>query len=104
MITLNPMQVFLTEAPEVANAFDGLIRAISAQPGLDAKTRQLIYIAIKSSQGDAAAVTAHVPMLKAAGGIRSELRDTILLTLTVCGIKGVASCLTSSLDAFDQCQ
>jgi len=47
----NSMEVFKTEAPEVCQAFDGLIQAICAQDGLDAKTRQLIYIGIKASQG-----------------------------------------------------
>ena len=45
----NPFAVFQKEAPEVAAAFDGLIGAISSLDGLDAKTRQLIYIGIKAS-------------------------------------------------------
>ncbi len=55
----NPFMVFKSEAPQVANAFDGLIETISSQDGLDAKTHQLIYIGIKASQGDAGAVAAH---------------------------------------------
>jgi alkylhydroperoxidase/carboxymuconolactone decarboxylase family protein YurZ len=100
----NPMLYFKEEAPDVASAFDGLIGALTNQPGLDAKTRQLIYIGIKASQGDADAVTAHVPMLKAAGGSRDELRDTILVTLTVNGVKGVVSCLPRALEKFDEIQ
>lgn len=100
----NPMLFFKDEAPEVATAFDGLIQAISSQPGIDAKTRQLVYIGIKASQGDADAVTAHVPMLKAAGGSRDELRDTILVSLTVNGVKGVVSCLPRALEKFDEIQ
>lgn len=98
------MLFFKEEAPEVASAFDGLIGALSSQPGLDAKTCQLIYIGIKAAQGDADAVTAHVPMLKAAGGTRDELRDTILVTLTVNGVKGVVSCLPRALAKFDEIQ
>ncbi|BCY19209.1 alkylhydroperoxidase [Leptolinea sp. HRD-7] len=103
-ISKNPMLLFKEEAPEVAKAFDGLIAALSTQPGLDAKTRQLIYIGIKAAQGDVDAVTAHVPMLKAAGGTRDELRDTILVTLTVNGVKGVVSCLPRALEKFDEIQ
>lgn len=102
--TKSPMLYFKEEAPEVAGAFDGLIKAISSQTGLDAKTRQLIYIGIKAAQGDADAVSAHVPMLKAAGGSRDELRDTILVTLTVNGVKGVVSCLPRALEKFDEVQ
>lgn len=99
----NPFAVFQSEAPEVAAAFDGLIGAITALDGLDAKTRQLIYIGIKASQGDAGAVSAHVPMAKSHGATRNEIRDTILLTLTVCGVKGFANCLVPALEAYESC-
>jgi alkylhydroperoxidase/carboxymuconolactone decarboxylase family protein YurZ len=94
--------LFSSEAPQVAAAFDNLIGAISGQDGLDAKTRQLIYLGIKAAQGDQEAVTAHVPMAKAAGATRAEIRDTILLTLTVSGVQGVFSCLAPALDLFDK--
>jgi len=100
--TTNPMVRFKTEAPEVALAFNGLIESICKNGSLDDKTRQLIYIGIKASMGDSSAVVAHAPMAKSAGASREELRDTILLTLTVCGVKGVVSCLPAALDAFDQ--
>ena len=99
----NPMEVFQNEAPEVAAAFNNLIGALSSTGGLDARTRQLIYIGMKASQGDAAAVIAHTPMAKQAGATREELKDTILLTLTVSGIKGVITCLPGALSAYDNC-
>jgi alkylhydroperoxidase/carboxymuconolactone decarboxylase family protein YurZ len=98
---LNPMEVFKNEGPDVSEAFNGLIKAVSAQPGLNAKMRQLIYIGIKASQGDTTAVTAHVPMAKSAGVTREELRDTILMTTTVCGVRGVVSCLPEALYLYD---
>jgi alkylhydroperoxidase/carboxymuconolactone decarboxylase family protein YurZ len=100
----NPVFVFQNEAPQVSAAFDGVIAAICAMDGLDAKTRQLIYIGIKASQGDDRAVMAHVPMAKAAGARREEIRDTILLTLTVSDVKGVFSCLSCALDTYDRCK
>lgn len=99
-----PMQVFQEEAPEVAQAFGGLIHSLTELKGLDDKTRQLIYIGMKAMQGDTAAVRAHTPMAIAAGANREELKDTILLTLTVSGIKGVVSCLPVALDTYDQIQ
>ncbi len=98
----NSYEVFKREAPTAASAFDGLIRAISESGSLDAKTRQLIYIGIKASQGDERAVAAHVPMAKAAGATREEIKDTILVTLTVSGVKGVLSCLPSALGIYDR--
>jgi alkylhydroperoxidase/carboxymuconolactone decarboxylase family protein YurZ len=41
-------QLFTEEAPEAANAFNGLIGSLQ-NSGLDSKTTQLCYIAIKAS-------------------------------------------------------
>jgi AhpD family alkylhydroperoxidase len=97
----NLMEVFQEEAPEVAQAFGGLIQSIAQMPALEPKTKQLIYIAIRASQGETTAVTAHVPMAKQAGATRDELKEAILMTTTVCGVKGIASCLIPALDAYD---
>ncbi|MCQ2009710.1 carboxymuconolactone decarboxylase family protein [Sporolactobacillus sp. STSJ-5] len=98
---MNMMNFFMKEAPEAAQAFNGLIRTLSTSTGLDPKTKQLIYISMKASQGDAAAVTAHTHMVKNLGASRDELKEAILMTLTVSGIKGVATCLKPALDVFD---
>jgi alkylhydroperoxidase/carboxymuconolactone decarboxylase family protein YurZ len=97
----NLMEVFQEEAPEVAQAFGGLIQSVSSMKALEPKVKQLIYIAIRASQGETTAVTAHVPMAKQAGVTRDELKEAIILTTTVCGIKGVASCLISALETYD---
>lgn len=95
------LDTFQREAPEVAKAFDGLIDALKSTSGLDAKTKQLIYIALKSSTGDSTAVFFHVKMAKKLGATRDEIKDTILITLTVCGLKGVSTCLQTALEAYD---
>lgn len=97
----NPMEVFQQEAPEVAEAFNGLIQALVASEGLDPKTKQLIYIAMKASMGDQMAVKAHVPMAKAAGATKEEVVDAILMTLTVSGIRGVVTCLPDAVKQFE---
>jgi alkylhydroperoxidase/carboxymuconolactone decarboxylase family protein YurZ len=97
----NPMQVFQQEAPEVSKAFDGLIEALKSTTGLDAKTKQLIYIGIKAALDDKTAVYFHVPMAKKLGATREEIKDTILITLTVCGLKGVANSLPLALEIYD---
>jgi AhpD family alkylhydroperoxidase len=97
----NPMEVFQKEAPEVAAAFNGLIMSLVSAKGLDAKTKQLIYIAMKASMGDQMAVKAHVPMAKAAGATKEEVVDAILMTLTVSGIRGVVSCLPEAVQQFE---
>jgi hypothetical protein len=47
---------------------------------------------------DVTAVFCYVPMVKKLVG----LRDAILITLTVCGLKGVASCLPMSVEVCDK--
>ncbi len=101
VVQKNPFMVFKAEAPQVAEAFDGLIQAVSSSGGMDTKTRQLIYVGIKASQGDALAVAAHVPMAKAAGASREEVRDAVLISLTVSGVQGVVHCLVPALEAYE---
>jgi len=98
----NPLDIFEKEAPEVAKAFDQLIDALKQTTGLDAKTKQLVYIGIKSALGDPKAIFYHVVAAKSLGATREEVRDTILITLTVCGLNGIATCLPAALTAFDQ--
>jgi alkylhydroperoxidase/carboxymuconolactone decarboxylase family protein YurZ len=99
---MNPLEVFQKEAPEVAKAFDGLIESLKNTTGLDPKTKQLIYIGIKSTMGDSTAIYFHVQMAKKLGATRDEIRDTILITLSVCGLTGVATCLPTALEIYDK--
>lgn len=96
------MDVFQDQAPEVARAFDGLIHSLMTTKGLDNKTKQLIYIALKASQGDQTALQFHVPMAKSLGATKEEVLDAILLTLTVCGITGITTCLSAAMEVFKQ--
>lgn len=98
---MSSYQTFLKEAPKQAEAFQGLIASLTMEDGLDAKTMQLIYIGIKASQGNADAVTAHVPMAKESGATKEEIKNTILLTLTVSGVTSVLTCLEPALTAYD---
>jgi AhpD family alkylhydroperoxidase len=98
----NAMEVFQAEAPEVSAAFMNLVGALSSAGGLDAKTKQLVYIAMRAAEGDVGAVVAHTPMAKQAGATWEELKDAILMSLTVSGIKGVVSCLPEALEAYER--
>ncbi len=96
----NTMELFNEEAPEVAAAFNNLIMAVVKRPALDAKTKQLIYIAMKVAMGDDTAVNAHIPLARAAGASREEVIDAILMTVTVSGIRGVAHSLPDAVEQF----
>lgn len=99
--TTNPLDIFQKEAPEVAEAFNGLIQALVNRKGLDQKTKQLIYIGIKASQKDTLAVKFHTKMAKNSGATRDEVIEAILISLTVCGISGVANCLPIAVEEYD---
>ncbi|SKA09217.1 carboxymuconolactone decarboxylase family protein [Sediminibacterium ginsengisoli] len=98
----NTMELFMKEAPDVAKAFDGLIQSLIASEGLDAKTKQLIYIAMKTAMGDDTAVKFHAPMAKQLGATKPEIIDAILLSLTVSGISGVMASLPYVVKLFDK--
>ncbi len=95
------MELFQKEAPEVAAAFNGLIQTLVASKGLDEKTKQLIYIAMKTAMGDDRAVRAHIPMAKSLGASREEMIDAVLMTLTVSGIAGVLKVLPLIVEMYD---
>jgi alkylhydroperoxidase/carboxymuconolactone decarboxylase family protein YurZ len=96
----NVFDVFRQEAPAVFSAYNGLIQSLIETKGLDAKTKQLLYIAMKIVTADKTAVMFHIPMAKKAGATRDEIRDTVLLTITVNGLKGLEY-LPSALDIYD---
>lgn len=54
-------------------------------------------------QSEAPQVAAHVPMAKSHGATRDKIRDTILLTLTVSGVQGIANCLIPTLETYESC-
>jgi alkylhydroperoxidase/carboxymuconolactone decarboxylase family protein YurZ len=95
-------QIFQEESPEVAAAFNKLIETIARPSALDGKTKQLLYIAMKIVTDDLGAAMVHVPFAKKMGASREEIRETVLLTLTVVGLKGVNTALASALEAYDK--
>jgi alkylhydroperoxidase/carboxymuconolactone decarboxylase family protein YurZ len=101
MMKNNPLRTFVKEAPEVQKAYAKVIEALGNLNGLDSKTKHLIYIAMKVINDDKLAIKYHVPMAKAAGATRQEIRDTILLSISVCGLKGVSHILPLALEHYD---
>ena len=96
----NLYDVFREEAPEVFTAFNGLVQSLVNTKGLDAKTKQLLYIGMKIVAGDVTAVKFHIPMAMQAGATRDEIKETILLTLVVTGLKGIGI-LPAALEMYD---
>lgn len=97
---INSFDIFRNEAPEVFMAFNGLVQSLISTKSLEAKTKQLLYIAMKIVTGDHTAVKFHIPMAKQAGASRDEIKDTILLSLTVTGLKAI-ELLQPALEIYD---
>ena len=95
-------QIFQQESPTVAAAFNNLIMEIAKPSALDAKTKQLLYIGMKIVTDDQGAALAHVSIAKKLGASREEIRETVLLTLTVVGLKGVNTTLSAALETYDK--
>lgn len=97
----NPLEIFQKECPELQQAYANVINTLIKSEALDSKTKQLIYIAMKVVTNDENAIKYHIPMAKAAGATRDEIKETIALTITINGLKGVSSFLPQALEIFD---
>jgi len=97
-------QIMNEETPNVFKGFFQMAEAIKDDGGLDEKTFQLIYIALKAAGGSdgLGSVVAHTAMAKSAGATREEIRGAVLVSLMTSGLTGVNSCLEAALDAYDK--
>jgi alkylhydroperoxidase/carboxymuconolactone decarboxylase family protein YurZ len=95
-------QLFQEESPQVAEAFNKFIESIAKPSALDAKTKQLLYIAMKIVTDDLGAAFVHVPFAKKLGATREEIRETVVLTVTAVGLKGINTALAKVLKIYDE--
>ncbi len=95
-------QIFQEESSKVAAAFNKLIETLAKPSALDGKTKNLIYIAMKIVTDDVGAALAHVAIAKKLGATKEEIRETILLTITVVGLKGINTTLVKALETYDK--
>ena len=77
--------------PEVARALSGLYDAILGPGALDARTKQLIYIAVLGALRDARTIRAQIPMALAAGVTPAEIREALLVGIPAAGKANVLS-------------
>ena len=95
-------QLLKEETPSINKAFFDLLGAIESDAGLDKKTFQLIYIAIKAAAGEPDPVAAHAGFAKKAGASREEVRGAVLVSMLTNGVTGISTCLAAALDAYDK--
>jgi alkylhydroperoxidase/carboxymuconolactone decarboxylase family protein YurZ len=98
----NPMAVFVRECPDLARAFENLVDVQRSGKGLDAKTLQLINIAIQTATRNPRGVFFHAGMARQAGAAREEVVEAVVMNLHLSGLAPVLDCLPSALEGYDQ--
>jgi alkylhydroperoxidase/carboxymuconolactone decarboxylase family protein YurZ len=100
MHTTTPKQdglaILQQRRPAVAEAYLGLLASLGS--ALDPKTKQLLLIALQTTQGSTRALRRHVPRALDAGAHPDEVLDAIALTLPVAGLTRTAEALSSVAD------
>jgi len=80
-----------------------LVDAIYNESSLDARTRELIFVAIFSALGISAGIKSHMPRAKNAGCTKSEIISVIMQASAYGGIKGLLTCLPTAVTEMDRC-
>ncbi len=97
---VNPYDLFQQECPDLAARLDALIDAQRSLPGLDAKTRQLINIAIQTANRNPRGVYFHAIMARDAGVGQAAIVAAVVMNLHLSGLGAVLDCLPAALQAF----
>lgn len=97
----NPYELFQKECPEVADRSNDLIEAQKSLKGLDAKTKQLINIAIQSSNRNSRGVQMHAMMAKNEEATREEIISAVVLNLHLSGLTVVLESLPAAINGFE---
>ena len=97
----NPYEIFIKECPEVAARFNDLIEAQKALKGLDAKSKQMINIAIQTANRNPGGVQMHAVIAKKDGATRDEIIGAVVLNLHHSDLAAVLDCLPAAIKGFE---
>ena len=81
----NAFQIFLSEAPEQAQAWGAMVQSMGQSSALDAKTSALVYLAVLAALQMESGIPFHVKAAKQAGATRDEVVSAILVGLPAAG-------------------
>jgi AhpD family alkylhydroperoxidase len=95
------MDILRAECPGAADAMQALFAAVLAQPALDEKTKQFVYVAAAAAAGHVRGVPVHVARLRALGATRQEVLEALLMTLPAAGFGPLSQCLPAAMAVFD---
>jgi AhpD family alkylhydroperoxidase len=97
----NPYEVFQEECPDLAARFNDLVEAQKSLKGPDAKTKQLINIAIQTANRNPVGVKMHALMAKKEGANREEIVGAVVMNLHLSGLAAVLDCLPAAIEGFE---
>ncbi len=86
-------QKLVEQFPKVLEAVENLGSAVRAAGPLDAKTAELIGLAVAASNQSTGAVHSHARRALAAGATKEEIQHSLLLLISTIGFPKVAAAL-----------
>ena len=93
-------KLFMTDAPEFAQAWGSLVQSLAKASALDSKTRELAYLSVLASLNRTSGIPFHVTSLKKKGASRDEVISAILVGLPAAGTV-VTQALPAALKAYE---
>jgi alkylhydroperoxidase/carboxymuconolactone decarboxylase family protein YurZ len=96
----NPYDLLKKEFPDITEKYDSLVEAQRAATGLDAKTKQLINIAVQTAIRNPRGVKFHAIMAREAGASRSEVLGAVVMNLHLAGLAVVLDALPSAIEGY----
>ena len=93
-------QVFMSEAPQHAQAWSAMVRELASASALDGKTSALAYLAVLAALRLESGVPFHVRTARQLGASREEVISAILVGAPAAG-HGVTQVLPAAIAAYD---
>ena len=93
-------RVFMTDAPEHAQAWGQVVQSLGKASALDEKTKALAYLAVLAVLHNQNGIPFHVQTAKQAGASREEIISAILIGLPAAG-HSVTEVLPAALAAYN---
>ncbi len=91
-------KLFMSEAPEFAQAWGSAAQGLAQASALDEKTRDLAYLAVLAALNRTSGIAFHVASLKEKGATREEVISAILVGLPAAG-QVVTQSLPAAIEA-----
>lgn len=92
--------LFMTETPEIGNAYMDMVMKQSKVSALDRKTHELAYISVLAAVRMTSGLDFHVKSAKESGASRDEVKSAVLVGLPVAGVF-LVDALEAALNAYD---